>query len=219
MSEPAQRLGPFAPSVSPQRARLRTAMIAVALERGLGDDGLPLVCERAAVDPADFEREFGGLRDCALRVYEANIAEFDRIVFGAVDAERSWLSRLRAAAYAALRYIAARPAEARFNFIAMLEAGAMAQAYRDRYIQRIVALIDEGRYETRDPDALAPGVAESVVGAVYQFLTRQVNRDADVETIDRYAPELLYIAVRPYLGEETARAELTRPAPEIGGPG
>jgi hypothetical protein len=35
--------------------------------------------------------------------------------------------------------------EAHFNFIEMLEGGEEAQAYRDRYVQRIVDLIDEGR--------------------------------------------------------------------------
>lgn len=214
MSEPDHRFGPFAPAVSPQWARVRKATTAVALERGLGEDGVPLICERAAVDPAAFSSEFGSVRDCAMRIYEANIAEFDRIVFAAVDAQEAWLPRLRAAAYASLRYVAARPAEARFNFIAMLEAGEWAQGYRDRYVKRIVALIDEGRSEMSDTDSLGIGVAEGVFGAVYEFLARKIDREFDIETIDQYVPELMYIAVRPYLGDEIARQELTMSAPE-----
>jgi hypothetical protein len=214
VSEPDHRFGPFAPATSPQWARVRKVVIATGLERGLGEDGLPLICERAAVDPAAFASEFGSVRDCAMRIYEANIAEFDRIVFTAVEAQDEWLPRLRAAAYASLRYVAARPAEARFNFIAMLEAGELAQVYRDRYVKRIVTLIDEGRFEMGDADSLSVGVAEGVFGAVYEFLARKIDRESDVETIDRYVPELMYIAVRPYLGDEMARQELTMPSPE-----
>jgi len=208
--EPDHRFGPFSPRHSPVRARLREATIALVLERGLDDVADQALCARAEFDPADFERDFGSVRNCALQVYLANIDEFDRLVFGAVEATEGWPLRLRVAAYAALGYVAARPLEARFNFIAMLEAGEEAQAHRDRYVQRIVALIDEGRGGS---EALGPEVAQGVFGAVYEFLLRKVRRDADIPTIDRYVPELMYMAVRPYLGEEAARAELTLPAP------
>src|SRR5262245_28133168 len=112
-----------------------------------------MVADRAGVDRDLFEREFSDVPDCCVQVYVANIAEFDRIVFGAVDAVEGWPDRLRASAYAATRYIRDRPLEARFNFVEMLEGGEEAQVYRDRYVRRIVDLIDEGRAHLPDPDA------------------------------------------------------------------
>ncbi len=214
---PPHRFGPFAPSVSPARARLRVGIIELALEHGLDGVGSAALCRRADFEPAAFDREFGSVRECALQVYIANIAEFDRIVFGAVEASGGWPLRLRVSAYAALRYVAVRPLEARFNFIAMLEAGEVAQAYRDRYVGRIVDLIDEGR-GVGVSEASGREVAEAVFGAVYEFLARKVNAEADLASIDRYVPELMYVAVRPYLGEAVARRELRIPPPAEGAP-
>ena len=79
-----------------------------------------MLCARAEVEPAAFARDFDGVRDCALRVYLANIAEFDRIVFGVVDATEGWPARLRVAAYAAAGHVRDRPLSTRFDMLAML---------------------------------------------------------------------------------------------------
>lgn len=189
------------------------AMINLARERGLDGIDAELLCGHAGVDPTEFAREFDSVRDCAMQVYLANIAEFDRVVFEAVGAERDWLPRVRAAAYAALHYVAIRPLETRFDLLAMLEAGDEAQAHRDRYVRRIIDLIDEGRRQPEAPGSLGRGVAESAFGAVYRLLTRKAVEGVEVASFARFVPELIYMTVRPYIGEAAARAELTIPPP------
>jgi AcrR family transcriptional regulator len=214
VSEPAHRFGPFSPLQSPERARIRLALIDAALRDGLPSVTVEQICREAGVERATFERDFAGVADCAIQVYKANIAEFDRIVFVAVERQRGWPPRLRAAAYAALSYVAERPGEARFNFVSMLEAGDAMQLPRDRYVRRVVALIDEGRAVAPDPGSIPPGTAEAAFGSVYQFILTKVVEDPDALAHARdFVPELMYVAVRPYLGHEAALRELEIPPP------
>jgi AcrR family transcriptional regulator len=213
MSEPAPRAGPFSPSHSPARARLREATIALAVERGLDAVEVEALCRRAEFDRAEFERDFGGVRDCALAIYLANIDEFDRALNRAVDPADPWRARLRAAAYAAARHIRERPLSTRFDMIAMLEAGEMAQAHRDRYVRWLIELIDEGRRESADPAALGPATAEGVFGSIYRLLARELVGEGRTGRAEEIVPQLMYLAVRPYLGEAAAREELAIPPP------
>jgi hypothetical protein len=207
------RYGPFAPGVSPERARIRSAVIPLAIDHGIPDLTAATICERAAVELDFFGRHFDDVPDCCTQIYVANIDEFDRIVFGAVERADGWPARLRASAYAAARYVRDRPLEARFNFVEMLEAGEEAQVYRDRYVRRIVDLIDEGRREAVDPDSLGEDLALAAFGSIYEFLARQFQAFDDIARIERHVPGLMYLAVRPYLGHEIARAELSIPPP------
>jgi AcrR family transcriptional regulator len=213
VSEPQHVQGPFSPASSAEHARLREAAMQLIVERGWAATDLGQVLERAGIDHSAFEREFTDLKDCCFQIYIAGIAEFDRIVFAAVDAAEGWPDRLRAAAYAAVRYVQARPLESRFNFIEMLEGGERAQVYRDRYVNRIVDLIDEGRACLEDPDSLSREVAVSVFGSIYLFIQGRMNAGADLAEVDGLVPDMMFMAVLPYVGAERAEAERTIPPP------
>ena len=206
-AEPAHREGPFAPAGS-ARARLRAATIDLVLQRGLDGVEAQELCARAGFDRAEFERCFDGVGDCALAVYLANIAEFDRALDAASAPGDPWRDRLRATAYVAARHVRDRPLSTRFDMVAMLAAGGLAQAHRDRYVRRIVDLIDEGRQELPDPEALGPTVAETIFGSIYQLLARELSGTGGTGRAEAVVPQLMFIAVRPYLGDEAAREEL-----------
>jgi hypothetical protein len=89
----------------------------------------------------------------------------------------------------------------------------MAQAQRESHLQRMVEMIDAGRQELDDPDSLGRGVAEGVFGSIYSHLVKDVQAGKGTKAAEDYVPELMYIAVRPYLGHEAAMEELTIPAP------
>jgi hypothetical protein len=95
----------------------------------------------------------------------------------------------------------------------MLEAGEEAQVYRDRYVRRIVGLIDEGRAHHPEPDSLGDDVPLAAFGAIYEFLVRQFRSFDEIDRIERHVPGLMYLAVRPYLGHEAASDELSIPPP------
>jgi len=131
-----------------ERERIREVTIDVVLERGNDGASVEVVIDRAGVDRAAFDRHFESLQDCILQAYWAHTDEFTVLVRTAFDREGSWRDSLRAAAYAAARYLRDHP--------------------------RIVRSAEE------------------------------------------FVPEMMYVAVRPYLGQEAARAELSIPPPEDG---
>jgi AcrR family transcriptional regulator len=198
--------------------RLRRAVVDLVCERGDAALEVGEIVERAGVGRADFERRFADAGDCCTQVYEADIADFDRIVLSAYLRHPAWRDGIRAAAYAAVGYLQENPRRARFDAVQVREGGAMAQVARDRYMQRIVDLVDAGRQEMADPSSLSRAAAEAVLGAIYVFMRRRMGSDRSAGLAAEMVPQLMYMAVRPYLGHEVALEELAiRPPPEEGG--
>ena len=80
-------------------------------------------------------------------------------------------------------------------------------------LQRFVNLIDAGRAELPDPNAVGRGVAESAFGAIFERLVRTASRGDDVGRARDFVPSLMYLAVRPYLGHAEAMKEFSIPPP------
>jgi AcrR family transcriptional regulator len=180
----------------------------LVVERGYDDVTLRLVLDRAGATPAALDSGPTDLQSFCTRIFIANIEEFDRAVFGALPSGE-WRLRLRTAAYAAAGYVQERPLETRFDMFQMLRAGDAVQAYRDRYMGRIVDLIDAGRQELDDPDSLDRSTAEGVFGSIYESMIRAQQRGNGTTSALETVPEMMYIAVRPYLGQEAAHEELS----------
>jgi AcrR family transcriptional regulator len=185
----------------------------LVVEKGFDGTSVDAVCKRARFERVEFDRRFSDLRDCCMQIYLANMDDFNAVVFGATSCDGPWQDRLRAAAYSAARYIQARPVQTRFDMIQMLEVGELAQAYRDRMLGRIVDLIDEGRQELDDPDSMSREVAVGIFGSIYQSLLKEVRGRTGQVPVESFVPQLMYIAVRPYLGHDAACEELRLPAP------
>lgn len=171
------------------------------------------IADRAGVTRAEFERRFEDVQDCVLKSYWHYTEEFNRRVYAAYETGGSWREGFRAAAYAAARYVRDNPQVVRFGTVEMFSAGLMAQAYRQSHLQQMVDLIDAGRQELEDPDSVGRGVAEATFGSIYELIVKEVQSGRGTGAAEDFVPDLMYIAVRPYLGHEVAREELTMPAP------
>jgi AcrR family transcriptional regulator len=190
------------------------AVVELMVGRGYSELTAAAVAERAGIDQAKFDRLFADLEDCVLCVYWLHTDSFTDVVFGAYEEGERWRDGLRLAAYAAARWIRDNPAIVRFGTVEMFGAGLMAQAQRESHLHRMVDLIDAGRQELDDPDSVSRGVAESVFGSIYEFLVRELQKEGGgTRAAESFVPDLMYLAVRPYLGHEVAREELSIPAP------
>jgi AcrR family transcriptional regulator len=212
LNEP-HREGPFAVARHPERARLREAVLELVDEHGVDGTTVEMVLERSGLDRAAFYRHFSDPLDCFVQIYIANMEEFDRVVYEAAERHGRWRDRLRAAAYASAWWIEEHPLQTRFDMVHMLCAGDIAQAYRDRHFERIVDLVDEGRSELDDPASMSREVAIGVFGSIYQSLLKQTHERREVRAVESFVPELMCIAVRPYMGHEAAMEELSIPPP------
>jgi AcrR family transcriptional regulator len=195
------------------RERIREAMIDLVLANGYGTSTVEMVIERAGVDRADFDRCFSDVDDCCLKIYEENLQAFEAVAFGAFERPGAWRDRLRAAAYAIARFLCDHPREVTYDVVEMSKAGDLVQALRERQLRRLVDLIDLGRLERSDPDAISRRAAEGVVGAVYELVVGELQGGQSDKAADDFVPDLMYVAVRPYLGHEVAMEELKIPPP------
>jgi AcrR family transcriptional regulator len=188
-------------------------MIDLVLERGYEEVTVEAVCERAGLGRDAFERQFRDREECFMAVFWHYTGRFEHLVVGAFENEEEWRDGLRAAGWAANRYILTYPRQTRFGSTAMFTAGPVAQAHREAHLNRFVDLIDAGRQELDDPESLDRTVAEGVMGSIYTKLIEQLQQNDGAISGEKFIPELMYIAVRPYLGNEAATEELSMPAP------
>ena len=189
----------------------------LVVDRGFEEVTVEMVVAEGGVDRSAFDRHFSGVEDCAVQAYMRNNERFGDVVFGAYEAHRVWRDGLRAAAYAAARFLRDHPLEVRFNVVQVLSAGPMALAQRDAYLQKLVELVDDGRRELEDPDSMGRSVAEGVIGSIFERMLGDVSGRGGVMEAESLVPELMYIAVRPYLGHEVAQEERTIPRPPESG--
>ena len=195
-----------------RRSEYMEAMLDLASERGYDAFAVADVAERAGGSVAEFESLFPSKLACAVAILEG-IAESNlRAVRGAFDSEPAWPDSLRAAAYAHAEWILDNPKKMRFGLLETVWASELTSALRDHLFGEYVAMVDAGREAADDPDSIPAGTALGVVGAVTEVVTRRLGEEQSRELID-LVPEMMYLAVRPYLGEEAARRELTIPGP------
>jgi hypothetical protein len=191
---------------------LAAAVIAVVVEHGCAEAEVEQICERAGVERGEFEAFFDDKNDAILRVFVATTEDYKAEAGGAFASGGEWPDSLRAAAYATVRWIRRYPEATRFGLLSMLEAGDMALVHREATIRWCADLIDQGRAVAPNPDQVPAGAAMMSVGAVIEILARVEQGTIPPTRIARVS-QLMYGAVRPYLGEERARRELSIPPP------
>jgi AcrR family transcriptional regulator len=195
-----------------ERERIREAMVDLIAAQGYQATTIEQVLRRASVNLAAFERLFDDVEDCFLQVYDELAQDFGSRVFDAFESEPEWRDGLRAAAYAAARWIREHPREIRYGTIEMMAAGEFAQTRRDATLRSFVDLVDAGREQLEEPDSVSPSMAEGVIGGIVVMLTKNLRRGTRVSAED-LVPGLMFLAVRPYLGHVAAREEMTIPPP------
>ena len=194
------------------REQIGEAMLDSVTTRGYRETSIEQVLEQAGASREEFDALFLDKQECYLRFYEEMTERFNVAVFGAFERPGPWRDRLRAAAYAAARWMRDNPRETRYGTIDMLEAGELAQAYRNETLRRCVAMIDAGRLELEDPDSVPEMTAQVVLGSIAERLMGNLRRARETGG-ESFVPEFMSIAVLPYLGEEAAKEELTIPPP------
>jgi len=195
-----------------ERQRIVAAMVELVAERGYAATTVKQLLERAGVTRADFRRHFAGKQACFLAVYDEMNERFAARVFAAFESESEWRDGLRAAAYAAARWVGEHPREARYATVETMAAGEFAVARREAALRRFVDLIDAGREQGDETGAVSRAMAEGIVGGILGMLTKNLRRQTQVRP-EEFVPGLMFLAVRPYLGQEAAREELSIPPP------
>jgi AcrR family transcriptional regulator len=193
---------------SSERDRIVAALIEIAAERGYGETTIESILERAGLDRPAFDRHFRGKYDCFLSAWQELNEECLATMVHAYESRQEWPDRLRAVAHQVIEGLSRDPCRASFG-VEVLAAGDAARARRDMTMRVIASLIDAGRQEMDDPEAVPHTTAEALAGSAYGQIYSRVVR-GDVDELPDLVPQLMSAAVMPYLGIEAAISELSR---------
>ena len=194
-----------------QRARLMAAMVEVAAERGLADATVARVVARAGVSRRTFYELFEDREDCFLAAFDEGITQISRYVLDSYDPGASWVERIRTAVTALLSFLDAERDLARLLIVALPGAGQAALERRRHLLAQMVAVIDEGRDESKNASQLPPLTAEGIAGGGLSVIhARMVGQNPG--RLVELANPLMSMIVLPYLGLAAARREIGRPA-------
>jgi hypothetical protein len=83
----------------------------------------------------------------------------------------------------------------------------MGQAFEELF-----DLIDRGRDERSLPGEISRATAEGIGGTIFTQMYAAYE-EGSIEAVRAKIPEMMYMAVRPYLGEQVAAEELRQAAP------
>jgi len=193
---------------SSEREQLVQAVVEIASEQGYGETTIEAIVERAGVDRPAFDRHFRGKYDCFLSAWQDLSEDCMETMVRAYESAECWPDRLRAVAEQIVSGLRDDPSRASFG-VEVLAAGDAARARRDMTMRVVAGLIDAGRLEMDDPEAVPHTTAEALAGSAYGQIYSRVVRGA-VEELPALVPQLMSAAVMPYLGVEAAMAELSR---------
>jgi AcrR family transcriptional regulator len=179
--------------------RFRQATIDLALERGYNRFEIADIVERAGATRDEFDERFADRAECCHGTYDANIAEFDQALVEPYLRAPTWREGVRAGVAGVTEYLPGARRERAYGEVRLREGGPMELAAKDRYLQRVVDLIDVGRCELDDPDAYTRKLAEAVVGSIYEMMLKRVT-EADGEGVGpEVIDEVIYLVERFYV--------------------
>ncbi len=195
-----------------QRRRLLLAFVEVLAEQGIEGASVGRVCKRAGVSRRTFYEIFDDREACFLAALEVALERLADEVLRACEGERKWSARMRAAITMLLECFDSEPGLARMCVVETLRAGPEVSERRQRTLEALTRLVDEGRGESKNGAALPLLTAQGVVGGALSVLHTRVAEGCRQPLVGLIGP-LMGMIVHPYLGAAAARRELERGQP------
>lgn len=191
----------------PDRRSIAEALIGLCYERGYRETTESMLIERAGVGRVEFRHQFTDLENCFCEVYREMQDELVERVVDAVLEKHTWRDRLRATAYAMADYVTDDERRTHFMFVEARTAGDRALDLMGEGYDRLFDLIDEGRLQPGARDSITRTTAEAIGGTLF-FQMFASYEPGSIDAVRARVPELMYLAVLPYLGREAAEQEL-----------
>jgi AcrR family transcriptional regulator len=190
--------------VSSQRDRILDAIANVCAEKGYVNVTVADIVNRAGVSRSTFYELYKDKEACFLAAYDAILAKFLADLLGSVERiELTWIQGVRAGVDAIVRFLAAEPAFARMCMVDMLVAGPAAIERYDSAIRVIATYVERGR-DRADAEPGIPGRVASAIVAGGAAVIRDEILAGRPERIPELAPDLVYLALVPYVGRGEA---------------
>lgn len=192
------------------RARLLDSLTDLCFEVGYRHLTPADLLERAELGAAVFDRYFGDLEDCFCAAYARARDDLFGEIEAAIADKPDWRDRIRVTAYVMVRFLARDPRVTHLAAIEVRAVGERATLLATEAARFLYDLIDEGRRQQGNR-SISKATAESVGGGIWGQIYSAIDQGEPLT--EEAVPDLLYLAVLPYLGPEAAAEELRIPPP------
>lgn len=186
-----------------QRERMLLAVAEAVAEQGFATTTVADIIARARLSRRTFYEHFADKEECFLAAYDTVVEQLLAAVGQAYEQADGWARKVHDGLETFLAYLAAEPAFARMCIVEVVAAGGEARGRRDAAMRVFVDFLEPGREEAPKGIVVPALAAEIVVGGIYEIIYSRLQRDAADELIEML-PELLYSALVPYIGHQTA---------------
>lgn len=187
-----------------QRNRALAAAVEVFAKRGYPGTTVDHIVAAAKIGVGSFYKLFDGKEDCFLQAYDQIVAEGRESILasvpeGAPDAERVCFG-LRAL----LQLVAGEPLRARLVLVEAQTAGPRGLARYEKSLDDVVPSLRRCRELSPVASDLPGTLEEATVGGIAWLLHQRLVM-GEAEGIEELFPEVVNIAIAPYLGDESAQ--------------
>jgi len=197
--------------VKNQRERIVDATAAIVAEKGLQALTIPEIARRANVSHQTFYEMYPTKDDAFLGAQKVGLHQALGIAVQAYEAQGDdWPMGVAAGIRALLDYLASEPAHAHLTVVDTFAASPLATEIRDTGLHAFAAYLQPGYHYSSSHSV--PGIApEAIAGGIWQVLHNHIEHER-VEDIASLAPQLVYVALAPFLGgKEAGRIARKRP--------
>jgi AcrR family transcriptional regulator len=194
--------------------RLLAAALGTVQEWGYDGASVGRITGRARVSRRTFYQLFDNREECLLAAWESAVQRIvEEIAMAGLDG-LTWRDRVRDGLWVILCVFDRDPAVARLCLVESQRGDSTMLERRQEVIERLAAIVDEGRDQSSHSERTVSLAAQGVVGAVCQILYSHVLQAEDRSLRDLFG-DLMAMIVLPYMGSAVARREQSRPAPTI----
>jgi AcrR family transcriptional regulator len=186
------------------------------------------VVDRAGVSRRTFYELYEDRESCFLAAFDDGLARACQYVLDGYDPHGRWVAKVRMTLAGLLAFLDAEPTTGWLLVVGSLGAGGRALERRRVILERMIALVDEGREQSKTSTRLPSLTAEGIVGGVLSVLHARLQAPAQPNTpqgntggappsengdgsLLGLTSPLMSMIVLPYLGAAAAQRELGKP--------
>jgi AcrR family transcriptional regulator len=211
---PAGRHGlPRSFVVHNQRERILSAIADVTSVAGYAAMSVEDIVVCAGVSRRTFYEQFSSKEDAFLAAYDAVVEQLVARVREVVEAADTTIGRVEGGLRAFLEFVVSEPAFADMCIVEVLAAGNQAIDRRNATMRGFAQIFEEAATDLTPDKRPPPLVPETIVGGIYEVVYTRVLNGHTSDLLDAL-PDLMYLALLPYLGQERAREQYERLARE-----
>ena len=181
----------------PQRERILDAAERLIAERGCAGTSIEAIVKEAGVSSVTFYEFFDGKEECFAAAFD-RAAEATAVEFEEATADLSWPEQIATGLRTVTNLIAAEPARARLCLVEAQTGGPQLSARFEAALDRIATKLRQGRALDTAPVDLPATHEEATAGSLAWLLRERLERSGE-EGLEALYPELIDIALAPYL--------------------